>query len=633
MRGREFLDKMEYIDADIIEAAGKQEKRPKRRTKWIAASVAAVIAVAAAVIVITVNVTHGNAAPKRHPSATSDVYSALPEFLAYLNENGLYSNYRGPGSGLSYDGAGTADFEGIVENTGVALDKSGRYAYHYGEGKVRITRLDGADSVNVGSMDMRGVQAVFTRDDRLIVLAMRDGNKDMPNMDDYLTVGIYDISTPDNPVLVDEYVQSGDDITACWMQDEKLYFITNKSWITSSDMKIENSENYYPWMAHNGEILDWGDEDICILGEPLDFGYSACTVIDTDSCVLVARKALYSSGGSIYYGEDWIAAVVFGQTASFEENPVVYTFDGEFNFTGKINIAGLLGAPEKNELVTDELWGSVYGDGTYIKIKSMIKVDNVYRILGYYDIKKAGSVSMSYMALAVDADTGEFNDEFIPAGSYSNGPYEEILWEEERAVVCVNAGGYDESEPYTSMKDKFIFVVYDGMNVEILQNELIADMLDSRVGVTYGSPLGEFKTLISMGGGIYVRYTRNGPYPGGFDVFDFSDSRNPRLLYRPETSLSGEAVFDFSNFVYDGNTFGTLKLIPGESRYDSTVFEWCVYSIDSDSGEASLVGEYRLDYEPEGYISMDMERFTVFEAGGVLYYTTWYREAAGVILE
>lgn len=109
--------------------------------------------------------------------------------------------------------------------------------------------------------------------------------------------------------------------------------------------------------------------------------------------------------------------------------------------------------------------------------------------------------------------------------------------------------------------------MFDGLDVSFYENGLTADCLSGRAGVGYANPFGEFKTMFFMGDGIYIRYSDPGGGPGEFDIFDFSDSSAPSRLYSPKTSLSGKDAFDYVWYVYDENTFGTLKVLPGSDDY------------------------------------------------------------------
>lgn len=133
-----------------------------------------------------------------------------------------------------------------------------------------------------------------------------------------------------------------------------------------------------------------------------------------------------------------------------------------------------------------------------------------------------------------------------------------------------------------------------------------------------------------MGGGIYVRYYDFEGEPGGFDVFDFSDSSAPSRLYSSGTSLSGSDAFDYVWHVYDENTFGTLKIRPGSGDdSDSADFSWCIYTVDpGDKNVITFRDEYVLDKKEKAFYDAESFGSVVFQAGNELYYAARETEAA-----
>ena len=237
-----------------------------------------------------------------------------------------------------------------------------------------------------------------------------------------------------------------------------------------------------------------------------------------------------------------------------------------------------------------------------------------------------GEVTASYfMAIAASTETGEANFSLLSAENYPYGSFTEVLWEPDRAIACVGVmRGALSADADIEMETKFILAQFDGLQVKLLENELTGAYLGGRVGVGYGNPLGEFETLISMGQGIYVRYSNPAEGPGGFDVFDFSDSAAPKLLYRSNNSLSGSDAFDYAWYVYDEHTFGTLKVLLGAEDYFRDVkLSWCVFSVDSAEETAiTLQQEYPLDKEVKTFIGADALGYVVFNVGYDVYYVT-----------
>lgn len=555
--------------------------------------------------------------------STSDTYTDLPSLLSYLSNHDIHDEGRmDASSGSSVSPAqgesGQLEKAELVESTGAAVDATGKYSYHIGETAVQISLLDGSNTKNVGSIDV-SADSIFICNDHLLIISQYISGGDILNEELSVRVSIYDITVPQNPVLQDEYTQLGR-LTACWMVGANLYLVTDDGVCACGWSRLDDTSAYYPALSHNGEVVEWGDEDISILGEPTRVQYSAITAINGNTCEIVEKEALYGNIRKLFYGGDWIAVTAASGTDKARENPVLYTFNGNLSFTGKINAARILGVPEQNELKD-----YTAQDGSYLNIVSVSKADGLYRLLGT-DMVKDGEITASYfMAIAASTETGEANSALVSAENYPYGSFTEILWEPDRAIACVGVMcGALSADADIEKETRFIFAQFDGLQVKLLENKLTAAYLGGRVGVYYGNPLGEFETLISMGQGIYVRYSNPAEGPGGFDVFDFSDSAAPKLLYRSQNSQSGRDAFDYAWYIYDEHTFGTLKILLGADDYFRDVnLSWCVYSVDSTKETAiTLRHEYPLDKEVKTFIGADVLGYVVFNAGHDVYYVT-----------
>lgn len=551
----------------------------------------------------------------------SDTYASLPELLAYLSSHEDHGDNRTDALGgyspvTAQKGTDQSEEARLIENTGVAVNVTGEYSYHIGDSSIYISRLDGRDTENVGTIDLPA-NALFTCNNNLLVVSRYQSDGDELNLEMSVRLTIFDISAPHSPVCLDEYTQTGD-LTACWMVGADLYIVTSDGVCACGWSRLDDVSGYYPALFHNGESIEWGDEDISILGDPTRVQYSAISVINGNIGELTAKKALYGNIQKLFYGEDWITAVVAGETKESRDNPVLYTFGGNLNFTGKINPAQIMVVPEQNILKDYKPQ-----NGTYLDIVSVTKADGVYRILGTDTVLDKENAISYFMAIAANEDTGETNVRLLSAENYPYSSFSEILWEPNRAIACISTMNHALTTDM-AQETRFIFVDFDGLEIQFQENELRADYLYGRVGVAYGSPLEHFKTLIPLGQGIYIRYSHPSEGPGGFDVFDFSDSALPELLYRADTSLSGEDAFDYFWQVYDEHTFGTLKVLLGDEDYFRNVrLSWCVYSVDpSNQTMIALQSEQPLDGEIKTFLGADGIGFVVFEAGENLYYAT-----------
>lgn len=671
MRGNEFLDKMGLVDPAYVEAADTEPKRKKRAwMKWAVAAACLCLIAAVALpyffpkkaynVEAPIGMEEPSPSAEERPSApgepspsmeeipsasgeadaafagkTSETYSTLSELLGYLSaheshdDGQLYASdgYQVPAASEKINEEKEPVF---IENTGVALSADGKYSYHIGEDAVYISRLEGKNTQNAGSIEGTA-DAIFACGDNLLVVSQfySEGGEAVPEAS--VRVSIYDIAVSHEPVQKDEYVQLGE-LASCWMLGDKLYFITSDGECACGWSRLDDVSLYYPSLQHNGEAVEWPDEDISILGEPTRVQYSAITAIDGNSGQVAEKKALYGNIQDLFYGEGWIVASVSAETLSYRENPVLYTFGSGLGFTGKINAAEIMGAPDVNELED-----GMPQAGSYLDIVSVSSHEGGYRLLGTFSKDDGDSREQSFMAIAANVKTGEAGSQLLHTDpGYPYGEFTEIRWEENRAVLCI--GIIDSSSGQElGQETRFLFAEFDGTDVKFQETELKADYLNSQVGVTYGSPLGCFETLIPMGSGIYLRYsnpTEPAESPSGFDLFDFSDSAAPKLLHRAEEPLSGRDAFDYAWHVYDAHTFGTLKVLlgDGEEYYRNVKLAWCVYSVGSGSEPAvTLQEEHLLDGEAETYVGAGGIGFTVFEAGGNLYYVTKYNGSAAAL--
>ena len=640
MRGNEFLDKMELIDPAFVEAAeAKPKKRKNTLVKW--GTLAACLCLVAAIAVPHFLPAGFGDDPEVPPigtdkipgrpgkenviayGSTSDTYANLPALLAYLSDHDIHNDGQmdasnGGNVSPTRGEAGQLEKMELVESTGVAVDTTGRYAYHIGESVVQISLLGGGNTKNVGKIDVPADSIFICNNHLLLVSQFRSGGNEL-NEELSVRVSIYDITTPENPVLRDEYTQLGK-LIACWMVGADLYFVTGDGVCACGWSRLDDASGYYPALSHNGEMVEWGDKDISILGEPTRVQYSAITAINGNTCEIAEKEALYGNILKLFYGEDWIAVIAANETESTRENPVLYTFSGDLSFTGKINAAQVLDAPEQKE------WdGHSSQNERYLNIVSVAKADGLYRLLGTDKVRDGEAADSYFMAIAANMETGEASAQLLPAEGNPYGSFTEVLWEPDRAIVCVRVmHSAFSADADTKMEMSFIFVQFDGLQIKFFENELTAAYLNGRVGVIYGNPLGEFATLIPMGQGIYVRYSNPAEGPRGFDVFDFSDSAAPRLLYRSETSLSGGDAFDYVWYIYDERTFGTLKVLLGAKDYFRDVnLSWCVFSVDPTEEAAVLLQhEYPLDKEIQTFLGADVLGYVVFNVGYDVYYVT-----------
>lgn len=600
MRGDSFLDKMELIEAEYVAAAETASKRKKHIWIRLGALAACICILATAAFVFPdllpevgytppetsqPPVTEPSVStappetsePETEPPAvpelkTSESYSNLSELLSALS--GKESHGEGiDGNRMDATAArGTGSSE-HTEYSRMAKDPTGEYIYYTQSGLLHIFREDEGSLVTVKTLDIPAF-GMFVWDSNLVILSHIRYSGEGLNATYRLRIGIYDITIPTEPVLEDEFFQMGT-LTACWKTEDRLYLITGDGMCACGWSRLEDTSGYYPMLWHGDTELEWTEEETSVLGTPTRVQYSAVTVIDTENWQVLNKKAIYGDILELFYGGDWVAAAVAVKANSLADNSDLYTFDRDLTFTGKID-AARIADPEKKGQLTE--------------INAVACHDGIFRLLG--------RSSSTVFAIAADPQTGEASVEQQP---YS--PFSEILWEGNRAILLAGRG-----------VSRFLLAEFDGLNVSLRDTGLQAAYLDGSVGYSVGKPLGSFETMIPMGNGIYVRYSLPAEGPRAFDIFDFSDSENPKRLYRATESLCDSNAFDFYWHVYDENTFGTMKVIPKPEGYRRAQLTWCKYTVDPSSDTPiKLVSEIPL----EGIYS-----FTPLEAGDWLYYTT-----------
>lgn len=598
MNGKELLDKLELVDAAYVEAAASASGKKSRhwlRLGALAACLCLLIAGAAflpGLLPGSVKPPPETTQPVQPPPPTStepttqptettvptvepqgqrktsDIYEDLSQLLAYLSDNeehgGTDSTSRRIQSEISAE-----DTEMTLESQ-MVTDSTGKYLYAAENGAVHLSRLEGAELVPLGTLELP-VGRMMIQGDTLVILT----HTQLDDNGGYRAeLSIYDISSPEQPVFLDRYSQQGTR-SALWMADGKLYLITGDGMCACGWSRLEDPAGYYPALWHNDTPVEWTDEDISILGEPTRVQYAAMTVLDTETWQVLEKEAVYGNIRNLYYGKDWIAVAVAKTEAVLSDNSLLYTFDEQLCYTDKLDTNHILGITEP---VTFQGSGLIQS-GEWIELLGVTRQEGIYRLLGHRYGLNSGDF---LVAIAARPETGEATVEQMDMSAYYR--LSEITWDGDRAILAV-PHAYTGSDV---RRCDLLMVEFDGLSVNLWNTGLQADYHNGTVNATYGNPLGHFETMIPLGNGIYVRYSL--PVRLGaacaFDIFDFSDSSNPKCLYRADQYLSGKDVYDFVWHVYDENTFGTLKVIlnyQAESLDRDVQMAWCIYRVDPDS--------------------------------------------------
>jgi|GEM_PF-1392064 len=571
-----------------------------------------------------------------------DSYKNLTELLEAVSKTEEHNNMIMDSDipyDLKTDSATDNTMQRLQNCVGAALTKDNKYSFHikefsysfgefsYNIRRINITKINGNNSELIGyiPIDSRGLMIYG---DYLITEGAafyEDSETESEFFDQQgrCSYATYDISNPEKPRLMHVFTQSGR-TSECWMVGEKLYVVSGDG-VCACGYGSDNPQKYYPFLKKDNKDIVWDDEDITIVGKPSRVYYTALSVIDVTTGEIIEKEAMYGAGSNLFYGEDWIATPFAEPSADgYSGNIFLCLFDGNFNYTGKINITKAANLDSKIKWDNkDEL------NGDLSDIISVKQIENEYRIIVESSHYESGKKSISSLiALSVDTDkdisscdryeilTGEEN-----ALSYYD--VTEILWEKDRAVIVTALTKYTD-EIFDNTVASFVFADFDNGAVVVHSTKLTADYPYSRFGQSGNVYFGELNSLIPMGNGIYLKYAyHDNESPDGFDIFDFSDSASPKQIYKAEHLPTEKAGFDFLFHVYDNDTFGVLDVAYGKDAYFRNVtLRWTIYDIDINSDRPfTKISQTEVDTE-QTYFSAKHCNFTIFTIDNILYYAT-----------
>ncbi len=483
---------------------------------------------------------------------TSDTYENLEELLAYLGEHGELHGEREQKDATGNDSVDNMQF--IKARDVISYEG---YVYRISEeGNVQIYKEGTSELISeldTGTTHM--AKELFLHQDRLVVIGnFEEGNELEP---EYRScIEIYSVTNPVNPEILDSYVQNGK-LSACYMVAERLYLLTADGVCACGYSRLSDVNEYHPKLYHKETEIPYQDSEISILGEPDRVQYVAATTLNIRLLEIEEKQAFYGNIESISYGSDWLAFVIARQNGERTVHSEVYTFDTEWGYiyTGKI------GMTEQDS-----------------RISSISKLGDTYRMLGTVTVMEDGQYTREdLMAITADLTKETYNCQVLDCTDYPYFMIDEILWEQERAIVSAATMQVTESD--ISHTNRFVFVEFYGTEITFWENELSADHV---AGIDmmywYGSPFGQLQSLIPLGNGIYLRYNAT---PDGLDIYDFSDSVNPVCIYRSEGEIPEGCRLDFANVVYDFQTFGIRMITPDENgEYRNVSYSWRVYQVD-----------------------------------------------------
>lgn len=141
--------------------------------------------------------------------------------------------------------------------------------------------------------------------------------------DSYLTVDIYDVSSPSVPVLVSTLGQDGSE-TASRMIGGKLY-VVSAYYVYSYDETDPGT--YVPSVYRNGEGALIDAQCVYIMPGTPDTSYSVICVYDIESAALLSSQTVLGAGGTVYMNDSslYLAASIQDRQESSPYTESVYT--------------------------------------------------------------------------------------------------------------------------------------------------------------------------------------------------------------------------------------------------------------------------------------------------------------------
>ncbi|MBQ8932415.1 MAG: beta-propeller domain-containing protein, partial [Ruminiclostridium sp.] len=571
-----------------------------------------------------------------------DSYKNLTELLEAVSKTEEHNNMI-MDSGIPYDlktDSATDNTLSKLQNcTGAALTTDNKYSFHikehsytfeeldYDIKRINITKINGNNSELIGYIPINS-SALMIYGDYLITKGAAfyeeaETKEEFFNQRSECSYAIYDISNPEKPSLMHIFTQSGR-TSECWMVGEKLYIVSGDG-VCACGYGSDNPQKYYPFLKKDNEDINWDDGDITIVGKPGRVYYTALSIIDVTNGEIIEKEAMYGVGSNLFYGEDWIASSYTEPSGDgYSGNEFLYLFDGNFKFTGKINITKAANLDSKIKWDNKD---KISGDSS--SVVSVKRIENEYRIIlesSHYENGWKASQSIIALSVYTDKDTSsrdryEIVTEEGTISTFYN--VTEILWEKDRAVIVTALTRYTD-EIFDNTVASFVFADFNNGTVAVHGNELTADYPYSRFGESGNVYFGELNSLIPMGNGIYLKYAyHDNESPNGFDIFDFSDSASPKQLYKAEERITEKAGFDFFFHVYDNDTFGVLDVAYGKDTYFRNVtLRWTIYDIDVNNNQPfTKISQTEID-TAKFFNGVDIYDLTLFTVNDVLYYAS-----------
>lgn len=504
---------------------------------------------------------------------TSEKYKTLGELLADLSKNDNHKNTLGSGVTTSSDSDGIehlsqvyirGEYQFIISDYYHQITQVGNEIRHENiktGDKVYIQRIDeNGYYTNIVNHDIDAKSFMLYKD---ILIAKNDS-----------VISFYDITDLSNPSLITEFAfETG---ASVYRVEDELYFTFSDGVCACGWSRTDDMSEYYPSYSRDGKADKWGDENISILGEPTRVDYVAVMKLSLETLEVIDKRAYYGDIEEFNYGPDWFTVTTKTNKKSdgYVLNPDVYTFDTTkaLKHTGKVDVSDVFGRDKKVPY-------SEKGYANHIRVLSVAKIDGKFRIIGAEYIRyPKPDVIHHYVLMAMEADMA--NERYVSAElylDYANSEFNQRLNEKDRTILTVNYKDNNDKDPYRN--STFIFIEFSDERVDIIPSNLTVERVEG-----INSSGGITNAIVPIDNGIYIRYNSD---HNGFNVYDFSDSKNPKLL-SAAVPLIGENDFNsFSWIKYSENLFGVARgtLSDPKSETSTKYYDiyWDIYSFDPTS--------------------------------------------------
>ncbi len=609
MKSEKLLELIGKMDDGLVEEA---LCRPVTQRPWARWAVVAASAAAVVLLVLVAGRVFSPASPGvpitavsggdiAGISGTSETYQSLDQLLSHLSRHDNHSA-DSLSEGGSKGGLSGIDGSGCVEGSNAVVVNG--HICHSGDEGIVISRPEGDGAAKVCTLEIFGAR-LFALGDRLAAVCQTDISSPDDPLDYQLNVHIYvyDLSRPEEPQLVMLTSQSG--------SYQGAFLSSGMLWILSSDgecacgySRLEDKSGYIPTVTVDGQPVPLTDEQLHILGEPTMVRYLAVCGISLDGTVLEETQALYGDISNVFFGDGYLAL----ETSTFDgrrvSQPDVYLFDigGTISYKGKISTAAILDIPSAVNPSAESAQS--------FELVSFSTDEERYRMTGTLHTHSGDFGSTRIAAIEIsrglDCCSAALSETISGAVTIT-----ETVDEPNRQIICYSTFGDD-----FTMSGHFAFALYDDNLSVVTPAGNINHMDGIDMIFSYGSPYGQFSTIVPMGE-VYLRFEGS---PDRIQAYDLSDPLHPAPVGGVSLALEDIQRFCYLSHIYEDGRIGFIVLTPGldeEGEYNYRqrylTCEYVVCEYDPDTCRLSPISRFTVG----GY-----QELAVVECGGRMYCVT-----------